>query len=230
MTSIGGWAFQECPLTSISIPKGVTSIGNNAFDGCTSLTSISIPEGVTNIGALAFYGCSSLTSISIPESVTSIGYGVFRACHSLTSISIPKSVTSIGEYAFYACSSLTSISIPEGMTSIGTLAFYYCSALTSVICYAESVTKLESNVFGSYIPLSEATLYVPASALKAYKDADQWKDFGTILPLENIPAGINNVSAKQGKGTMYYTLDGVRIEKPMKKGIYIKNGKKVVIK
>ena len=51
-------------LTSIDIPEGVTSIGDNAFYYCTGITSIDLPDSVTNIGAMAFYGCSSLTTVN----------------------------------------------------------------------------------------------------------------------------------------------------------------------
>ena len=64
---------------------------------------------VISIGDGAFQLCSSLTSITIGEGVTSIGYGVFTGCSSLTNITIPDSVTSIGDYAFYECRSLTEI-------------------------------------------------------------------------------------------------------------------------
>ncbi len=133
VTSIGNYAFYNCSsLTSINIPASVTSIGSYAFYYCSSLTSINIPEGVTSIGSAAFYNCSSLTSINIPEGVTSIGDSTFYNCSSLTSINIPEGVTSIGSYAFYNCSSLTSINIPDSVTSIGSSAFYNCSSLTSV--------------------------------------------------------------------------------------------------
>jgi hypothetical protein len=133
VTSIGDYAFEGCSsLTSIAIPEGVTSIGNYAFFNCSSLTSIDIPESVTSIGDSAFFHCSSLTSIDIPEGVTSIGDNVFGGCSSLTSIDIPEGVTSIGSYAFYGCSSLASIDIPESVTSIGYGAFDSCSSLKSV--------------------------------------------------------------------------------------------------
>ena len=64
------------------------------------VTKITIPEGVTSIGDWAFYECSSLTEITIPDSVTSIGDSAFDGCTSLTEITIPDSVTSIGDRVF----------------------------------------------------------------------------------------------------------------------------------
>ena len=147
MTSIGDSAFEDCTsLTSITIPNGVTSIGDSAFEGCTSLTSITIPNSVTSIGFGAFIGCSSLTSITIPDSVTCIGDSAFNGCTSLTSITIPDSVTSIGESAFSGCSSLASITIPDSVMSIGNDAFHECSSLTS-ITIPNSVTSIGDYAF-----------------------------------------------------------------------------------
>ena len=111
-------------ITDVTIPEGVTSIGNNAFSGYASLTRITIPEGVTSIGNGAFSGCTNLTSITIPEGITSIGNSAFYRCANLTSITIPEGVTSIGDYAFYGCESLTSITMPTSVVSIGDAAFF----------------------------------------------------------------------------------------------------------
>ncbi|MBP5770864.1 MAG: leucine-rich repeat protein [Bacteroidaceae bacterium] len=118
--------------TSIVIPEYVTSIGNQAFMGCSGLTSISIPNSVTSIGDKAFNGCSSLTSVTILGSVTSIESYTFCDCSSLTSVIIPNSVTRISDGAFAGCSSLTSVTIPSSVTSIGDKAFNGCSSLTKV--------------------------------------------------------------------------------------------------
>ena len=83
-----------------TIPNSVTSIGDLAFSGCTSLTSVTIPESVKWIGEVAFEDCSSLKSVTIPNSVTSIGDQAFSGCKSLKSVTISNSVASMGEVVF----------------------------------------------------------------------------------------------------------------------------------
>ena len=168
VTSIGNNAFSGCSsLISITLPEGVTSIGHDAFSDCSSLTSISIPEGVTSIGYMAFYKCSSLTSIIIPESVTSIGDTAFYGCSRLTFIKIPEGVTSISYSAFECCSSLTSINIPESVTSIGDYAFNSCSSLTS-ITIPENVTSIGKHAFVFFTGELIVNCNIPSNAFSGY--------------------------------------------------------------
>ena len=119
-------------ISEYSMPDSVTSIGDSAFDDCTSLSSITIPNSVTSIGSRAFFNCTSLASITIPDSVTSIGDSAFDGCSSLSSITIPNSVTSIGDMAFRGCTSLASITIPDSVTSIGGRTFEGCTSLANI--------------------------------------------------------------------------------------------------
>jgi len=103
---------------SVTIPNGVTKIGESTFYLCKNVTNVTIPNTVTSIGGGAFYGCTSLTSVTIPDSVTNIdnaqfdefyAYGAFGNCANLTNITIPKSVKSIGSMAFNGCANLTNV-------------------------------------------------------------------------------------------------------------------------
>jgi hypothetical protein len=98
--------------------------------------NVTIPDGVTSIGDYAFAGCYGLASVTIPDGVTSIGCGAFDNCCRLTNVTIPNSVTSIGDEAFFMCSTLTSMTIPDTITSIGPGAFYECYDLTDVTIVA----------------------------------------------------------------------------------------------
>ena len=102
-------SFRNQNIESYVIPSSVTSIGDRAFYGCSSLSEIVIPSSVTGIGKDAFSRCVSLSEIVIPSSVTSIGKGAFSYCDSLSEIVIPSSVTSIGDSAFYNCKSLDNL-------------------------------------------------------------------------------------------------------------------------
>jgi hypothetical protein len=146
----------------IKFDNSVTSIGENAFQNCSSLTSVTIPSSVTRIGAFAFQVCKSLTSVAIPNNVTSIGWGAFDSCSSLTSVSIPNGVTEIGIALFGGCFSLTSITIPNNVTSIGNMAFDNCSSLTS-ITYEGTQEQWNSITKGSAWNYNAPATYVQCS-------------------------------------------------------------------
>jgi hypothetical protein len=139
--SIGNSAFDRNQLTSVTIPDSVTSIGDNAFSS-NQLTSVTIGNSVTTIGNQAFF-VNKLTSVTIPDSVTTIGSLAFSV-NQLTSVTIPDSVTTIGGSAF-SDNQLTSVVIPDSVTTIGAGAFSD-NQLTSVVI-GINVTRIAFHAF-----------------------------------------------------------------------------------
>ena len=147
LTSIGEYAFSECSnLRTVKIPDNVTKIEDDAFNGCSHLEEIVFPSGLTSIGSGAFISCSSLTSIVIPGQVKEIAYYTFGYCTNLTSVTIPNSVESIGGMAFNGCEKLISVSIPSSVTEIGISAFMDCLSLSRVKIPA-NVTSIQNGTF-----------------------------------------------------------------------------------
>ena len=88
----------QCPASkagSYVMPDSVLTIGDYAFQSCTSLTGVVIGNSVSRIGNYAFYGCDSLGHIALPNSVVNIGGGAFTSCDNLSRVLIPNSVTNI---------------------------------------------------------------------------------------------------------------------------------------
>jgi hypothetical protein len=158
-TATGNFQINGTTLTkyngneaSVTIPNTVTTIGKEAFNGCTGMKSVTIPNSVTTIERMAFANCSNLTSITIPNSVTRIEYGAFFFCNNLTNVTIPSSVTVIGEEAFQKCYNLKNVTIPNSVTSIGSNAFADCSELTKITILGR-IDNLSANAF----PFAKAT-------------------------------------------------------------------------
>ena len=178
VTSIGANAFSYCRnLIDVTIPENVTSIGGDAFNGCSNLVSVTIPKSVTSIGSSAFENCSNLTNVTIPENVTSIEWGTFYGCKSLTGVTIPENVTVIGSHAFDGCSSLISVKIPKSVMSIGEGAFQNCSSLTNV-AIPENVPSIAVATFYGCNSMTSVTIpkSVTAIGVSAFDGCDNMKD------------------------------------------------------
>ena len=155
------------------------SVFKARVDGSLTEVTAEMLDVITSIGNSAFQYCTSLASITIPSSVTSIGYHAFDDCDSLTSVTIPSSVTSIGIQAFSGCDSLASVTIKDGATGIRDYAFYWCEALQSVTVEAIIPPVIGTGVFSRNHPNS--VIYVPSESVETYKTATNWSTYASRI-------------------------------------------------
>ena len=164
LEEIGYGAFQDCAnLVTAQIPAAVTGIEHYAFDGCSSL-ELTIPAGVSSIGNCAVRNVKTLSVDAENETYASEGDMLLNkakttlisyAVSKMTYV-IPETVTTIGEAAFQGCPNLTEITIPDTVQIIEAYAFAECADLTTV-ALPQSLTILNHRVFG-FTGLTEITI------------------------------------------------------------------------
>ena len=245
--------FAYCTsLTSLDLTgfktDNVTDM-DGMFAYCSGLTNLDLSgfktDNVTDMGAM-FMGCSGLTSIDITRfktgNVTDMTR-MFKGCSSLTSLDVKgfktDNVTDMS-YMFSGCSSLTSLDVSgfntENVTDMGGM-FSGCSGQTTI--YAGdgwSTVKIENymgtNMFYGCTSLvgGAGTRYDESHTDYTYARIDGGSDNPGYFTAKVGDTGISTVKAAADKD-VWYDLNGRRLlGEPAMKGVFIKNGKKVVIK
>ncbi len=230
VTSIANEAFASHQMVkTLKLPASITTIGEMSFRGCADLTTLEIQSGT--IGSFAFGSLWSLNSVVLGDGVTRIGELAFADAKNLENLTFGNNIEEIGEGAFIECEKLSSIDLPENIKVIGAMAFALSinpNSLTSVIVHWD--TPLKNLQSSSFLNNMNATLYVPAGTKSAYERANVWKDFKTIVEYGSTDIkGHKMVTNKMA----IYDLQGHKMESDFEHlpyGIYIVDGKKVVIK
>ena len=146
VTTIKKYAFLNGKFNSAVISEGVKDIGDYAFQSCQKMRSVTIPKSLTKIGQDAFYFCDTLFRVFITD-VASWCNVTFYNLYSnplindgelylngeiIRNLVIPDGVTKIGRYTFYYCNAIKSVTIPDSLTKIDYRAFYGCTSLEKV--------------------------------------------------------------------------------------------------
>lgn len=194
--------------------------------GCVNTV---IPEDIQTIGLCAFQGCVNLTDITIPDGVKTIDSNAFDDCTGLTSVVLPNSVSTLETFCFADCSNLESIRLSKNISRTSTWCFIWCTNLKDVYCASINVPEIDQDTFDD-CPIGEATLHVPEYSLEAYKSTAPWSYFGHF---ETLPADEVSIQAPLRPHDpiviRQFDLNGQRVTSP-RKGIYIRNGQKVLVK
>ena len=203
----------QTSLTSITLPEGLTMIGDRAFYQCRQLQEINLPTTLSSIGRLSFGWCYALEQIDIPESVTAIGDAAFASCINLKTIkgkyatddgrcliidkrliafatanleqyAIPEEITAIGPYAF-TNSTVPRIDLPATLQEIEHHAFYSAARLSIINSAVQEPPTKGDKAFTGCSYLSH--IYVPETSVDAYKQA--WPDIAGVIGVPRIPEG-----------------------------------------
>ena len=243
IAAIGAFAFAGLEdLVSVRIPESVVKIEEGAFAECGNLTAVNIPSGVTRIEGETFADCSSLTTIIIPMGVRSIGSRAFESCEALASI-ICKATTppSIESWqTFGEVDKNIPVYVPGGsiadyqnaeewkeftnFVAIPTYKVYYYVGEelvhTAEVAYGDAIPEYV------YAPTTEGDVFVGWIG-----ETYETMPAHDVTYTANIESGIEQLTIGNSQLTIY-DLTGRRITNAenLKGGIYIINGKKVVIK
>jgi hypothetical protein len=210
------WDSYKNDITAVIIEDNVTGIGNCAFV-YTGLTSVTIPAGVTSIGENVFGWSHNLTGITVETENPSYssGNGVLFNKDKTTLITcpigktgayiIPNSVTDIAIGAFISCENLTSVTIPGSVTFIGDWAFDDCTALAFVTSLAATPPVLGTDAFAG-IP-ADANLHISAVFASAYLSS-AWGSYFSLFAVQPsyLQTGNPASSLTAGANTGYYFL------------------------
>ena len=193
------------------------------------MTDAIIPASVTEIKDFAFYNCKGLASVRINDNVTSIGDEAFYGCSGLEYVTIPDGVKTIGQSAFNGCSSVEELYISSTIESIGDCAFAECNNILDIKIGSKKAITASENIFSSDA-YNNACLYVPTGRKFAYEKATPWNNFYIAeMDFTGIDEVFDEVKTENGNVKTVYDLNGRAVENPSN-GVYIVNGKKVLVK
>lgn len=164
--------FFSTGLTSITIPKGFTTLGERSIALCSNLTSVSLPNTLTTIGNKVFQSCSRLVKLDFPSSLKTIGDDCFYE-NNLKTIILPNGLTSMGKNTFNKNNAMELLVLPPSLTQLGDHNFYYFKKLKRAYFKAHVILQ-QSNSNFTFGDLTQTVFVVPEELEYSYMMNDFW--------------------------------------------------------
>lgn len=210
-----------------------------AYPAGAERTSYHIPDGVTTIGGDAFAHNLSLRSVVMPNSVERTYFGTFNGCRNLESVTFSERLKALGAYTFDNCESLRVIDLPESVSYFEESVFRW-TKLDALIVRGTFSKDLRSDTF--YSVSKSMIIYALPSEISKFKKVFS----GTVLPLDDYETSIRAIpsdpivngrsapgdasSLKNSVNSKCFDLSGRQLSTPPIHGVYIRDGKKVLVK
>ncbi len=211
------------PVTENGTDYELTSILDNAFRGCTDINSVEITPSITSIGANAFYGCSSTNfqTVYIPPSVTSIGANAFHGCSSLIEVIAEKlAAPTLGADAFSGCAGTLKLYVPANSLAayksawiayasiINALSYdftyqYLCYHVTDADNHLVEVTydNLKGSNGGGYRNIPENPVHEGITYTTTAIGDMAFKGYSDVTPI--LPSTLTSIGAQAFYGVNY---------------------------
>ncbi len=208
-------------ITTLTIPKSVTAIGSETFNGASKLEQTNYTGDLASWCKIRFEGWGSSPTNSshnlfidgkeitgeliIPDGITTIYHSTFRGLDKLTKLSIPNSVTKIEEAAFGNCINLTEVNIGNGLDTLDVYAFYQNKSLKTFICqstkaieYFECEDEYKDAYFEDYA--AEGAFLLCNKQLDSIVAPAQFFDLAEIV-WSNLAKNLRYIKVNNGKLT-----------------------------
>ena len=223
--------------TSFDTPENVIIISDYAFFNAL-LTKICLPNGLLSIGCSAFQNCNNIVEMELPQSVVTIDMSAFDNCGSLNSIILPDGLTEIADFLANYCKNLSYLRLPNNITKIGFASFAFCESLSRIDCYIPEITSVlfDTDYFTEKVNAFEGipdncTWHVLSGTKEKYLEQSWWVNSWNIVDDLSISGIASPIFIKDDHYKTWYTIEGKQLsEKPSLPGLYIHNGKKVMVR
>lgn len=180
--------------------------GYNPYRGKVEIPATVNGLPVTEVDGLAMYACYYLKELVIGDNVKKCGHEAFGASINLCNVTLPVADVEFAHNWMFNCD----------------------RGIREIHCRSSIPYVVDEGIFNGAVDYDKCILYVPVGTKQAYRNAEVWKYFTHIVE-ENVSTSIFNINVEK-KG-VWYTLQGVKLfAKPNIPGVYIHNGKKIIVR